>query len=69
MVPLNAMTMTVLLPVVSQCPAQSPKHNEYSANVDHSLSVRLQFKFSCLMVNVSRNLFGDRIKEYKEGVS
>lgn len=33
MVPLNAMTVTVLLPVVFQCPAQSPKHNEYSANV------------------------------------
>ena len=69
MVLLNTVTVTVVLSIGSQCPAQITKHNERSANVDHCFLVRLQFEFSCLMANISRNLFDDRNKVYKEEVS
>ena len=69
MVLLNTMTMTVLLSVGSQCPAQRTKHSECSANVGLCFLVRLQFEFSRLMANIGRNLFDDRNKVYKEEVS
>lgn len=47
----NTMDRTVSLPVGSQCPAQSPKHNESSVNVDQCFPVWLQLKFLCLMAN------------------